>query len=85
MSLHDTGDLTCPRCGDSLADAVDGEVSASVEEQIRVATDCPQCGAAIEIVVESAMPDALGLDVWVEDRRGRRLTNTRTGNGVGVG
>lgn len=73
MALHDTGDLTCPRCGSSLTDAVDGEVSAAVDAddgdgRIRVAAECPACDAPIEILVESAMPDALGLDVWVEDR-----------------
>lgn len=70
MSLHDTGELTCSRCGESLADAIDGEVSAAtVDEQIRVATECPTCEAPIAVVVEAAMPEALGLDVWVEDRR----------------
>lgn len=69
MSLHDTGDLTCPRCSESLAGEIGGELSASVDEQIRVAANCPECDAPVEIVVESAMPEALGLDVWVEDRR----------------
>lgn len=68
MSLHDTGELSCSSCGESLADVIDGEVSASVDEQIRVASECPHCETPIAIVIEAAMPEALGLDVWVEPR-----------------
>jgi uncharacterized protein (UPF0212 family) len=69
MSLHDVGDLTCPRCGESLEQHLGGEISASVDEKIRVAVDCPSCDAPIDIVIESALPDAVGLDVYVEESR----------------
>lgn len=67
-ALHETGELTCPRCGETLEGDF-GKVSARVENgQIRTEIECPYCSAPLEVVVENALPDALGVDVWVEDR-----------------
>lgn len=68
MALHDTGELTCPRCGTALETA--GEVRPNVDRsKARVPVDCPDCGAPLEVILTSAAPEAIGLDVWVEDRR----------------
>jgi endogenous inhibitor of DNA gyrase (YacG/DUF329 family) len=72
MSLHDHGDLTCPRCGTSLPEAeASGEAApASVDDdQIRVSIECPECEAQLDLVVENALPEAIGVDIFVEDRR----------------
>jgi transcription elongation factor Elf1 len=60
--------LRCPACGELLeGDA--GDVPTSIDDgEIRVAVDCPACGAPLEIVIESALPEALGVDVTVEPR-----------------
>lgn len=71
-ALHESGDLTCPRCGASLA-AGKSELTPKVKEangKMRFDEECPSCDAPLEIVVESAAPDAIGVDVWVEDHRG---------------
>lgn len=66
--MHDTGELTCPRCGEQLEGDF-GTVNVSTgDEQIRTEIECPNCGAPLDVVMESALPDALGMDVWVEDR-----------------
>jgi len=73
-ALHDTGELTCPRCG-AVLDDVDEHapeeelVGKGDDELLRAPFDCPDCGAPLELVVESALPEALGVDVYVEDRR----------------
>lgn len=69
-SLHEADGLTCPRWGASLTD-LEGTVAGegSADEQIRVDVDCPDCAAPLEIVIDSALPDAVRVDVWVEDRR----------------
>ena len=72
MALHETGDLTCSRCGASLAGlsgTVDPDVGggASADLAVRTHVECPECCAALDIVVESALPDAIGVDVYVED------------------
>ena len=36
------------------------------EELIRVAVDCPDCGAALVIVGASTLSDALGADLRIE-------------------
>ena len=67
---HDTGALTCPRCGASLTD-LRGELGGDVgwpTEQIRVDVECPTCDAPLAVLIESAAPEAIGVDVWVEDR-----------------
>ena len=69
-ALHDTGALTCPRCGVSLTD-LRGELGADDSgptEQIRVDMECPSCDAPLAVLIESAAPEAIGVDVWVEDR-----------------
>jgi transcription initiation factor IIE alpha subunit len=60
--------LRCPDCGELLeGDA--GEVPVSVEDGvIRVPFDCPECDAPLAITVESALPEALGVDLTVERR-----------------
>lgn len=67
-ALHDTGELTCPRCGE-LLEGDFGEVTADVSDgAIRTPFDCPECDAPLVLVVENAFPEAIGVDVWVEDR-----------------
>lgn len=70
-ALHDTSELSCPRCGASLAD-LEEEVRAPVsgtDDQIRIGVECSSCTAPLELVRETALPEAIGVDVWVEDRR----------------
>lgn len=70
-ALHNTGDLSCPRCGVSLTD-LKGELGADAggsNDQIRVHLECPSCDAPLAVLIESAAPEALGVDVWIEDRR----------------
>lgn len=77
MALHETDDLTCPRCGASLFDErEDGETFEAqlVEDDdvmIRARFPCPACGALIDQVTASAAPEALGVDVWIEDAKER--------------
>lgn len=63
--------LQCPGCSELLeGDA--GEVPVAVDDGvIHVPFDCPDCGAPLVICVESALPDALGVDVSVEHRDGQ--------------
>lgn len=71
MSLHDHGDLTCPRCGTSLpeAEASGEDAPATVDDdQIRVAMECPEFETPLTLVVENALPEAIGVDIYVEDR-----------------
>lgn len=66
-------ELSCPRCGDDV-EGEGGAVGVSGEaedKQIRGEIECPSCGAPLELVIESALPDALGVDMWIEDRRDR--------------
>lgn len=70
-ALHDTGGLTCPRCGASLA-KIKSELTPEEREpegQLRINKECPSCNAPLSVIVESAAPEAIGVDVWVEDRR----------------
>lgn len=77
--MHETGDLTCPRCGESImgvSGSVDMDVAGSGgEKQIRTHVQCPECDALVDIVIESALPDGIGVDVYVEDghRKARRV------------
>jgi hypothetical protein len=71
-ALHDTGELTCPRCGTSL-DGIDADVTGVFRETnqpLRTHLECPDpdCNAPLDLVIESALPDALGVDIYVEDR-----------------
>lgn len=62
--------LRCPDCEVTVS-VIDrhGEVPASVEDGvIRVAIDCPDCGAPLAITIECALPDALGADLSVVRR-----------------
>lgn len=74
MALHDTDELTCPRCGE-LLEGDFGTVTPSTsgegaeEMEIRTPIECPACTAPLEIVIESALPEAIGVDIYVEDRR----------------
>jgi DNA-directed RNA polymerase subunit RPC12/RpoP len=68
-ALHDTGELTCTRCGE-LLEGDFGKVGVSTsDEQTRTNIECPECGAPLQVVIESALPEALGVDIWIEDRR----------------
>jgi DNA-directed RNA polymerase subunit RPC12/RpoP len=71
MMLHEEDELTCPRCGEVLNGdfgTVDTKIS-NESDQVRTEIDCPDCDAPLDLVIESALPDALGFDIWVEDRR----------------
>ena len=64
-ALHDTGDLTCPRCSTTLTD-FKGELGGDVSRptgQIRVDIECPSCDAPLAVLIESAAPKAIGVDV----------------------
>jgi DNA-directed RNA polymerase subunit RPC12/RpoP len=66
--MHEDGELTCPRCGETLLGDF-GNVSAGVEDgTIRTAIDCPDCSAPLDVCIALATGEALGVDVWVEDR-----------------
>ncbi len=67
--LHDHGGLTCPRCGVSIEDFETTVSPDTSGDNVRIPVSCPNCDAPLAIVIESAAPDALGLDVWSEDRR----------------
>jgi hypothetical protein len=48
---------------------VSGEVPTATDDSaLRAAVDCPDCGVALQVVAESAAPDALGLDLRIERR-----------------
>jgi hypothetical protein len=66
---HERDELTCPRCGTVLEGDFGTVDVATGDEQIRTAIECPDCDAPLTVVIESALPDALGVDVWIEDRR----------------
>jgi DNA-directed RNA polymerase subunit RPC12/RpoP len=67
-ALHDTDELTCPRCGVVLEGDF-GTVNVEMsDDQIRTPIECPDCDAPLEVVVEMAPSDALGVEMWVEDR-----------------
>jgi transcription elongation factor Elf1 len=68
-ALHAPGELTCPRCGASLAGITTDASTVSEEESIRIPVDCPDCETPLDLVITSALPDAIGVDVFVEDRR----------------
>ena len=67
MSLHDTDEATCPRCGDVLEGDF-GPTTPEVGTEVRIPLECSGCEAPLEVVMSSA-EDAIGLEVWVEDRR----------------
>lgn len=67
-ALHDTGELTCPRCGVTFEDGALDAPTGSYDEQVLSEFDCPDCDAPLVLVIESALPDAVGVDMWVEDR-----------------
>lgn len=75
--MHETGELTCPRCGELLEGdfgtvevSTSGKMSDDPEGMMfRTEIECPHCGAPLAAVVESALPEALGVNVWVEDRK----------------
>lgn len=71
-ALHDTGEPTCPRCGEVLEDVkskISTDAAGEGDEFVRAPFDCPECGAPLAVVVESALPEAVGVDVYIEDRR----------------
>jgi hypothetical protein len=42
--------------------------TGSYDEQVRPEFDCPDCDAPLVLVIESALPDGVGVDMWVENR-----------------
>jgi predicted nucleic acid-binding Zn ribbon protein len=68
--LHDTGELTCPRCGTVLKGDFGTVPVDTSKDQIRIEIDCPECSAPLVALMEMALPEALGVDMWVEDREG---------------
>lgn len=68
--VHDSGELSCPRCGVPIEDVeIPSAEVVTAGEELRVGLECPDCGSDLELVVRSAAPKALGVDVWLEDRR----------------
>lgn len=64
-----TEEVTCPRCGATLTGftaTVEPDVS---DDQVRTPISRPDCETPLVVIAELALPDALGVDVWVEDRR----------------
>ena len=66
-ALHETGDLTGPCCGASLAGPTGTESTVSDEENSRLPVYCSNCEALRPIGITTALPDALGLDIHVEE------------------
>lgn len=66
-ALPDTGDLPVHCCGASLAGTTGTESTVSDEENVRFPVYCPNCEAPLPIVITSALPDALGLNIHVEE------------------
>jgi hypothetical protein len=66
MSASDDSEpLRCPECEELLEGRL-GDVPGAVEDEtITVAFDCPECGADLELLLESALPEALGIDIEV--------------------
>jgi transcription initiation factor IIE alpha subunit len=58
-ALHDTGELTCPRCSVTFEDVTLDAPTGSYDEQVRSEFDCPDCDAPLVLVIESAECDGL--------------------------
>lgn len=96
MAVTETDDVSCPRCGASLAGvlvAVVGDVGKTgMDAELRTHSRCPECDAPVDVVVASNLPDDLGVDVFVEDghrrpgedRRDRVGEDDVEGDGGGV-
>lgn len=56
----------CPACGETLEGKMPNATDESHDEKIVVEFDCPACGERLRHVAESALPDALGVDVSLE-------------------
>lgn len=68
-ALHETGALPCPRCRASLAGNTTDVSAVPEEERLRIPVDCPDCEAPLDLVLPAAQSEAIGVDVFVEDRR----------------
>lgn len=66
--LHDTGELTCPRCGVTFEDVALDVTTGSYDEQGRSEFDCSDCDAPLVLVVKSAPPMRSVSIMWVENR-----------------
>lgn len=60
--------LTCPRCGEQL-EAASSRGRVTFGDEIRLPVECPNCAAALTIIVMPDVPDSVEVvDVWAEDR-----------------
>lgn len=69
MSLHDRDELRCPRCGASVERDIGTVMIKDYDAQMQTKMDCPECDSPLNLVIESAGLEALGLNIWLEDRR----------------
>ena len=65
--LHDTGELTCPRCGVIFENVALNVTTGSYDEQGRSEFDCSDCDAPLVLVVDTD-PIGVGVDMRVENR-----------------
>jgi len=56
----------CPACSERLEGKMPNASDESHGEKIVVEFDCPECGERLQHTAESALPDALGVDVSLE-------------------
>lgn len=61
--------LRCPACDELLEGAATTVPVGDEGDEIRVDVECSACDAPLAIVVSSALPEALGVDLDVERRR----------------
>jgi len=65
---------SCPACGYVFDDTLDDArgVTPDDEDVLHVVHfDCPDCSRPLRLVVENAIPDALGVDMTLEVDRAR--------------
>lgn len=57
----------CPACGYTFGDETLNDAGTEVEEdEIVTRFECPDCSRRLRLVVESAAPEALGVDMTLE-------------------
>lgn len=72
------GRFSCPRCGTAIPEVAGSVAFDGTERELRVPVDCPGCVAPLALVVtqtESPDADAVGVDLWLEDRRSPSRTD----------
>jgi hypothetical protein len=71
MSTTDSEPLRCPEC-EKFREGRLGDIPGTVEDEtIIVEFDCPKCDAALELLLESALPEAIGIDIDVQSAGAR--------------